>query len=358
MQRVCLVIFLGCFFLVARSQETQSFIPKENDTLYTLIDYNPLYTEDNTKGYQHDFMNLNGPCLTSSIYDHADNSFVVNTYGVKESYVKELGRYYSKRSVDGKNLYGSTSRIHIDYKDSFRDRGPFDFKALQTLVSDVEIRMAYGDMSEEQKEAIGACVELLIEGRHTVRILPKGKHELMLPGIVALANRLQLDETFVARSGVALLSNGGKKRLTTQDLQLLFKQYKRKKYVYYATDDLSKLMEIHLEDDRIEKIEYSAEIFKPHLALCKEDKKNVYLFPNPTLGEVRLHFENYPAGDYVLDIYNIIGKRLSSIDVSLDVDEREVFVILPDLKKGTYIYSIKNATGDRLVSRRLSIITF
>jgi len=337
--------------------QTEQFFPEVNDTLYYLIDYNPLYTEDNTKGYLHDFMNLSGPCLTAVNYIHAGNALTVKKYGTTITYEEQSGEY-TKKTVDGIGLYGASNRVHMDYKDKFTDIGPFDLKSLQTLMSAVEIRMAYEDLHQSEKESIGECVELVIQGKHTIRIIPKGKHDLLLPGVESLVNRLQFDETFVARSGLAIQSNGAKRRLTVEQMQKLFEPYKRKKYVYYTTDNSTRLMEMHLEEERIEKIEYSADVFKSHLPECDVDSKNVYLFPNPTLGEVRLHFENYPAGDYVLDIYNIIGKRLSSIDVSLDSGENEVFLILPDLKKGTYIYSILNMDGDRLVSRRLSIINF
>jgi len=350
------ILFSASAFCL-HAQTSKAFVPNENDTLYYLIDYNPLYTEDNTKGYLHDFMNLSGPCLTKMIYTHDGNACSVEEYGSTSNY-RKIKTKYTKTNIDGSGLYGTTYDMHMDYKDRFTDLGPFDFKSLQTLVSDVEIRIAYKDLEDSQKANIGECVEIILDAKHTIRIMPKGKHELLLPGVDALANRIQMDESVIARSGIVTESNGRKRRLNINQVQMLFEPYKRKKYLYFATDNARKLLEIHLEEDRIEKIEYAAEIFRPHLPECDEEDSNVYLFPNPTLGEVRLHFENYPAGDYVLDIYNIIGKRLSSMDVSLDPDELEVFVILPDLKKGTYIYSIKNMEGERLVSRRLSIITF
>ncbi len=339
------------------AQSVYPFVPETNDTLFFVIDYNPLYTEDNTTGYQHDFTSLFGPCLTQEVFIHSDESFTIEKYGSRAVYEKE-GSYYTKKTFDGKDIYGTRNNIHIDYKDKFTDVGPFDYKAFETLVSEIEIRIPYNNLDINQKQIIGECKELLFQGKHTIRILPKGKHELLLPGIATLAHRIQLDETFIARSGIALLDNNGKRRLTNDQVASIFTQFKRKKYLYFSTEESKKLLEITLEDNRIEKIEYAADIFKSHLPNCDAIENNVYLFPNPTIGEVRLHFENYPAGDYILDIYNIIGKRLSSIDVSLDPGEKEAFLILPDLKKGTYIYSIKNDQGDRLVSRRLSIITF
>jgi len=355
-ESILLIIIVHLTFLLA-GQSSDAFFPGTNDSLFYLVDYNPLYTEDNTKGYQHDFSSLYGPCLTQEIYTHEDDKLLRAKYGSESLYVKERG-VYSKKSFDGRNVYGSPNKLHIDYKDRFTDLGPFDFKALESLVSDVNIRIEFEDLNGQQKEIIGECEELLLKGKHTLRIIPKGKHELLIPGIEALVYRLQVDETFIARSGIASLNTGGKKRLSTDQISVLFTGFKRKKYLYYSTDDFKKLLEISLEDGRIEKIEYSAELFKEHLPICNAKEQNVYLFPNPTLGEVRLHFENYPEGDYVLDVYNIIGKRLSSIDVSLDPGENEAFLILPNLKKGTYIYSIKNNRGERLVSRRLSIITF
>ena len=85
------------------------------------------------------------------------------------------------------------------------------------------------------------------------------------------------------------------------------------------------------------------------------DEKSFFLYPNPSFGLVRLDFVNLPKGTYDLEVYNIIGKRIwsQSYEISGYTTIKED---LGFLSKGTYLYSVKDRSGKKLLTRKMAII--
>ena len=82
---------------------------------------------------------------------------------------------------------------------------------------------------------------------------------------------------------------------------------------------------------------------------------DIHVSPNPTLGRCVFEFENLPAGDYSLQVINILGVKIweqefeAFGDISLSAD-------LSGLRKGTYLYSLKTGKGSTLKTKRLIIL--
>jgi len=82
---------------------------------------------------------------------------------------------------------------------------------------------------------------------------------------------------------------------------------------------------------------------------------DIHVSPNPTLGRCVFDFENLPAGEYSLQVINILGVKIwerkfdayGSISLSED---------LSGLRKGTYLYSLKTDRGATLKTKRLIIL--
>lgn len=82
---------------------------------------------------------------------------------------------------------------------------------------------------------------------------------------------------------------------------------------------------------------------------------DIHVSPNPTLGRCVFDFENLPAGEYSLQVINILGVKIwertfdayGSISLSED---------LSGLRKGTYLYSLKTERGATLKTKRLIIL--
>lgn len=81
----------------------------------------------------------------------------------------------------------------------------------------------------------------------------------------------------------------------------------------------------------------------------------VYAFPNPAIVTVRFEFTNLPPGNYQLSIRNILGIEVWREDYYLTGNRTER-VDISNLRKGTYLYSLKNDQGKILATRRLVVV--
>ena len=84
-------------------------------------------------------------------------------------------------------------------------------------------------------------------------------------------------------------------------------------------------------------------------------RKGLSAYPNPTFGPVRFDFYGYSPGIYQIRVFNTILKELWTATYEID-HNGVVDVDLSFLQKGTYVYSIDNHLGERLLTKRLLII--
>jgi len=105
----------------------------------------------------------------------------------------------------------------------------------------------------------------------------------------------------------------------------------------------------------IKKILYKAFEFGSRIIQESPKGTDVIAYPNPAFNDVRFDFINLPEGTYNLDVYNILGVRLQSFEVTVDGYTTAQFD-LSDLKKGTYIYRVTNEGNRTITSKRLIII--
>jgi hypothetical protein len=88
----------------------------------------------------------------------------------------------------------------------------------------------------------------------------------------------------------------------------------------------------------------------------KGTNSDMFLYPNPSFGMVRLDFVNLNPGAYFFEIYNIIGKKLWSQKYYVQ-GYTTIREDLSFLSKGTYLYSLVDKSGKKLFTKRMAIIT-
>lgn len=89
---------------------------------------------------------------------------------------------------------------------------------------------------------------------------------------------------------------------------------------------------------------------------CKYMEESIYIYPNPTFGELKAKFTNASKGIYRFTISNIIGKKIWSGQLDITRSNQELPVKLPYLPKGVYLYNIRNPENKLVQSRRLIIV--
>lgn len=81
----------------------------------------------------------------------------------------------------------------------------------------------------------------------------------------------------------------------------------------------------------------------------------IIAFPNPTTSNVTFQTKHLPAGEYQLNIFNILGKRLFNQAYALDGNQ-QIPLDLNAFAKGTYLYNLTNSKGEIINTRRLVVL--
>lgn len=83
--------------------------------------------------------------------------------------------------------------------------------------------------------------------------------------------------------------------------------------------------------------------------------KDILLYPNPTYGLVKIMLPGFSEGTYTIDIYNVIGKKIWTKQQAIDSESIFKFDF-SFLRKGTYLLSVKDRSGNSMITKRLIII--
>ncbi len=124
-------------------------------------------------------------------------------------------------------------------------------------------------------------------------------------------------------------------------------------YVDMHTGDF--LLEATLDEDgSISKVIYKTSNPKPGKDLSLT-KNNFLLYPNSGYGPIRMEFKNFDAGPYTFIVKDITGKEIwrNTYSIIGDITLKEDLSFLP---RGLYVYAIKDASQNQILTRRLAII--
>jgi hypothetical protein len=83
--------------------------------------------------------------------------------------------------------------------------------------------------------------------------------------------------------------------------------------------------------------------------------RDVFIYPNPTYGDCKLLFNNFAEANFIIEIYNVIGKKIWSKQQYID-PESIYYFDFSFLRKGTYLISIKDKSDNLLLTKKLVII--
>jgi len=84
-------------------------------------------------------------------------------------------------------------------------------------------------------------------------------------------------------------------------------------------------------------------------------RPDIYAYPNPAINDVRFEFSNLKPSTYALKIYNILGVVVMEEKHVLN-GFRTIKMDVSKLRKGTYLYSLSDAKGKTIATRRLMVI--
>ncbi len=103
-------------------------------------------------------------------------------------------------------------------------------------------------------------------------------------------------------------------------------------------------------------IEYQNDNIGKEVLFLKKYKKVFLIYPNPTYDFAKIIFSNYKPGDYKLEIYNIIGKKIWGKSIKLG-ENTLVKYNFSFLRKGAYLIALKDKYGNIIATRKLITIS-
>lgn len=128
-------------------------------------------------------------------------------------------------------------------------------------------------------------------------------------------------------------------------------------YNYYSNEDKEPIAVIWMDqnDQKPIRAEYKADDPEASVQNMNSLKADVYAFPNPAIINVRFEFYNLPTGEYTLTIYNILGVEQWSKRYTINGNTTEKADI-SELKRGAYLYSLKDENGKTITTKRLMVL--
>jgi len=82
---------------------------------------------------------------------------------------------------------------------------------------------------------------------------------------------------------------------------------------------------------------------------------DVLAYPNPAINDVSITMTGFDAGNYHINLYNMLGRIVKQQAVELTGDS-STRLDVSDLSRGIYLYNISDSTGKILITKRLVVI--
>ncbi len=128
-------------------------------------------------------------------------------------------------------------------------------------------------------------------------------------------------------------------------------------YYFYSNETVLPIASAHLKPDGVsaETVFYTVTDPSLNMRTVVSGRPNIYVYPNPAINNVRFEFSNLKPSTYSLKIYNILGVVVMRKDYQLH-GSKTIKLDISKLRKGTYLYSLTDAQGKTIATRRLMVI--
>ncbi|MBX2816594.1 MAG: T9SS type A sorting domain-containing protein [Saprospiraceae bacterium] len=127
-------------------------------------------------------------------------------------------------------------------------------------------------------------------------------------------------------------------------------------YSFHARDVAQPIATVFLdEEDRARSVTFRVHPSQIEYYRLANPRQKIYAFPNPAIASVRLKLTNLDPGTYTVRFYNILGKPL--LDKQVEFDRPQTLRLdLSSFAKGTYLYTLIDERGKKLVTKRIVVL--
>ena len=296
----------------------------------------------------------------SSLFPEAD--FILKEANDLEVYYKlsgndilELGRtggFWYLNHINKLILYSTNPIVRksgLSYGQSYSDKSNF------TLSLSIHEIPQYFDLQIPLvTDSVRYEVEIIRE------VTADGRGQLILPqsfyDVIRVKQEIEVVINTYAKGRMGWQELGTSLSFDDNGGALLQGTFHLETYEYWSEDHSFPVLVIEKLDDFSNNIKYLVTDSNIPMIKVHGKKKDVLAYPNPTYGEIEFQLVNLPTGDYELQIYNIVSKPIYADIFSVN-QSRKIKTDLSFLSKGTYLYSIIDPQGNKIVTKRVMIIT-
>jgi hypothetical protein len=128
-------------------------------------------------------------------------------------------------------------------------------------------------------------------------------------------------------------------------------------YQFYSNDSKEIIAAVTVDEkDNASSVTYKADDIKNDIPVVQQGQTNVFIYPNPSYGDVRFELVSFKPGTYRIDVRSVIGKKIWSKHLEIKSANSSHKENLSFLPKGTFLYSIVSETGETIATKRLVIM--
>ncbi len=360
-----IILLLGPVLSTSQIVVDQSSLPDFGDTIHYKTDRKPYITigeggEDQLWNFSQlnspysDEISFNSPVGISEYADmivqqNGKLLFLLHWFG---SDLKIIGQYDSQQLSQGDPKASRFTEPAFfrnetfEYGDSFSQ----EYQQITTYTSNdlsFETINSLAEIPDSIKVIRETSVVYEVDAWGTV-ILPNSKDDVLRMKIDRreIINYIAIKDGFETSIGN---QNFLDQRIAPQEIRDI-------SYHYYSNSSKTPLIMVET-DNKGDVKQVAYQIDKSFFGEAKpfDERKGLAAYPNPSTGPVRFDFYGYPEGEYTIKVFNTILKTIWSDTFTIDKNG-VVDVDLGFLQKGTYVYSVDNGNGERLLTKKLFII--
>lgn len=368
-------VLIALFATISYGQITisNSTFPVAGDTLFTILDNdaNISFDEDGAD-VTWDFRSLSGPFARETRFldasegtapeDFPDADLVSISANEQETYYQSFNNKIIEIGRAGEFVPGFDIPVAYEENPTFR-KAPISFGDVDDDEAIANVEVGADIIPAELLEGVPiefdslrislqTNSESVVDAWGTVR-LPDGDYEVLRDKVstntetkifakIPILGWNEIPSTLLEGLG---------------DLADAFGVVETTTYNYYSANDKEIIASVIVDsEDVITSVEYKGNLIINDIKVLAPDANLITAFPNPSYGNVSIQMVNYPLGEYRMKVYNVVGKELWSESFLLR-SNRVFKADLLHLSKGTYLYSIFDKNGKKLVTKRIAIMS-
>ena len=371
MSLLVVFIWLLTIFDTHGQQITFGTLPKVNDTLEIRTDMLPDQLDYDKTGDNvfWDFRSLSAPYIFQTVvrpvtYGQAAGSFK-NAQGVilyPEGYEMYTVHGNDQFSIAGYNNYDFMD-LDLSYPSYYQVPYPIQRKEYRLGDREEETYSLYMPIKNEdiptdilrELPYTPDSARFVLNTQLTSSIEAYGRLDLLVDRYTVvresitevLDKKLEIKNASIPWQDVSDLFEGNN----------LFNNEIIKKERFWSIKSAVPVAELILDsgDNKIKQVRFASHPYLVNEVKIASLKRDIFAYPNPTLGMTRFDLNNLSSGFYTLEISNLLSKSVWSEEYFVDKN-KTVKVDLSHLKKGTYFYRIVNERGEIIVTKRLIVL--